>query len=419
MAAHSARSNVCDTIVIGAGPYGLAVAAHLKERGVDTRVFGEPMAFWRRNMPKGMFLRSPWRATHISDPHGALTLDAYLSAKGVARTEPLPLETFIGYGEWFQAHAVPDLDGRTVEMIERTSNGFRAITADDEAVTAARIVVATGLAHQAFRPQLFADVPAALVSHSSDHNNFEPFRGKRVAVIGRGQSACESAVLLREAGAEVDILCRRPIHWLAFATGVRSGGSPWYAGATARLSAILATPSGVGPFPLNWMVEIPGVVHRLPDDIRTAFNAASLKAGAAGWLRPRFDGVRVIAGSQLSSAAEKAGRIELTIERRPSVYDHVLLGTGYKIEIAKAGIFAPSLLGAISCRDGAPVLSRGFESSVPALHFVGASAVASFGPLMRFIAGTRFAAREVARAIAAPRMRAPAGQARQLAPISR
>jgi cation diffusion facilitator CzcD-associated flavoprotein CzcO len=260
MTAQSARNHDCEVIVIGAGPYGLAVAAHLRARGVATLVFGEAMSFWRRHMPKGMFLRSPWGATHISDPPCALTLDAFLAATGGARVAPLPLETFIAYGKWVQAHAAPDLDPRKVERIETASAGFRVIPTEGKPVHAPRVVVAMGLAHQEFRPDAFAQAPRELVSHSSDHESFDRFRGKRVGVIGRGQSACESAVLLREAGAEVGIVCRGPIHWLSdpkTAANQRAAIVEW-------LASMLATPSGVGPFPLNWVIEFPALVHLLP-----------------------------------------------------------------------------------------------------------------------------------------------------------
>jgi FAD-dependent urate hydroxylase len=256
-----------------------------------------------------------------------------------------------------------------------------------------------GLARQAFRPAAFARVPNVLASHSCDHADFAGFRGKRVAVIGRGQSACESAALLHEAGAEVDIVCRSPIHWL----GIAKDTPGWRAGIRSYLAGALATPSGVGPFPLNWVVEVPNFVHRLPGGVRAAFNAASLRAGAAGWLRPRFDGVRIVTGPEITDAVEKNGRIELKFDGGSAVYDHVVLATGYKTDISKLGIFDPTLLGTIACRGGAPVLVRGFESSVSGLHFVGASAVASFGPLMRFIAGTTFTARQVARVLVANR----------------
>ena len=171
----------------------------------------------------------------------------------------------------------------------------------------------------------------------------------------------------------------------------------------ARLAGLLATPSGVGPFPLNWLVEVPKLIHRLPGDARASFNAASLRAGAAGWLRPRFGGVAVTAGAAITGATEKGGRIEVQFDGRSAVFDHVLLATGYRTDITRLGLFNADLLGAIACEAHAPVLSSSFESSVPGLHFVGASAVASLGPLMRFIAGTAFTARQIARAAASGR----------------
>jgi hypothetical protein len=386
----------CEAIVIGAGPYGLAVAAHLKARQISTRVFGKSMAFWRHNMPKGMRLRSPWSATNISDPAATLSLDAYTAGHGMTRAEPYPLDSFVGYGTWFQSRAVPDLDRRMVTRLEATDGGFRATTADGDAVTSRRVIVATGLAHQEFRPAAFANVPAELASHTSDHDDLAIFRGKRIAVVGRGQSACESAVLLTEAGAEVEMICRGPIHWL----GSGQPAISWPQRVKRNLSAMLATPSGVGPFPLNWVVEAPQFVRRLPPDALAWFNAASLKPGAAAWLRPRFGGVHVSPGLDIVNAAPKGERIELKFARRTALFDHVLLATGYRYDVAKVGFLDGALRARIAHRAGSPLLSAGFESSVPGLHFVGSSAVGSIGPLMRFIAGTAFAARQVARAVA-------------------
>jgi len=383
-----AHGHDCEVIVIGAGPYGLAVAAHLREHNVATRVFGEPMGFWRHNMPKGMKLRSPWNATHIADPHGELSLDAYVSRHGLRRREPLALESFIDYGAWFQSCAVPDVDRRIVARVESVGDGFRAVMADGAAVHAPRVVVAIGLARQQFRPAVFADVPALLASHTCEHDDVSAFRGQRVAVVGRGQSACESAALLHEAGAEVELICGGEIHWL--------GGSPRRGRAVVEwLSGRLASPSGVGPFPLNWLAEMPGAARLLPSGARAQFNARCLRPGAAGWLRPRFGDIRVRAPEHIHSAVVTGEQITLVLDHGTAVFDHVMLGTGYQVDIAKLGILDTDLLGRIMCRDGAPTLGAGFESSVGGLHFAGASAVASYGPLMRFIAGTAFAAREI------------------------
>jgi cation diffusion facilitator CzcD-associated flavoprotein CzcO len=408
MSDRPARSNDCEVIVIGAGPYGLSVAAHLKEHNVATRVFGDPMSFWRRHMPKGMRLRSPWNATHIADPHGALSLDAYLSQHGLQRREPISLDSFIDYGLWFQGCAVPDIDRRMVERVESAGDGFRVVTADGDAVHADRVVIATGLAHQQFRPAALADVPAALASHTCDHDDLGVFRGQRVAVVGRGQSACESAVLLHEAGADVEIICRGDIHWL--------GGSAQPGRAAIRwLSKRLASPSGVGPFPLNWLAEMPGGVSLMPDEARAWFVARCLRPGVAGWLRPRFDGVRVLAGERIHGAVVTGERIALMLDHGTAVFDHVLLGTGYRVDIAKLGILGPDLLRKIACRDGAPRLAAGFETNVPGLHFVGASAVASYGPLMRFIVGATFAARELTQSVLENRSHAASPHERAIA----
>ncbi|WP_095199832.1 NAD(P)-binding domain-containing protein [Mesorhizobium carmichaelinearum] len=391
----------CEVAVIGAGPFGLAAASALKAAGVDTLTFGGAMSFWRDNMPRGMRLRSPWHATYIGHTKGPLSLDSYAKVLGISSSEPLRLENFVDYGLWIQAQAVPDLDKRRVGRVEKANGGFRLALADGDAVKARRVVVATGLMNQQLIPVAFDGIPRELVSHASEHTGYEAFRGKRVAVIGRGQSACESAVLLKRSGAEVDLICHGDIHWLGYRA--LSGKQSW--SLRDFLSERLASPSRVGPFPISWLVEIPGFVHRFPEPARAGLNRRSLGAGATGWLKPDFDGIKVRAGSRIVSAFAKGNAIELRFEKDTATFDHVLLGTGYRIDVAKLGLFAPDMLATIARRDGLPVLSAGFESSIPGLHFVGASAVGSFGPLMRFTAGTPFAARTVARFIQSDKSR--------------
>jgi hypothetical protein len=386
----SRRANSCEVAVIGAGPYGLSVAAHLKAAGVSTLVFGEPMAFWRHNMPNGMMLRSPWRATHISDPRGALSLDAYAAAHGVATDRLLPLPNFVAYGAWFQRQAVPDVDRRSVQSIDATGGVFRLTLDDGEELTAGRVVVATGLRHQEYRPPAFRDLPATLVSHSSEHTDLAKFGGKRVAVIGRGQSACESAALLAEAGADVEIVSRGDVQWLGAAPD--TNGLPR---AALRLREMLKSPSEVGPFPLSWLTEVPSLVHYLPERLRDEFTARCLKPAAAGWLQPRFADVTCSISRTVTGARVRSDRVVLDLDSGSKTFDHVLLGTGYRVDLTRLNFLSPRLLQTIACVQGSPVLRSGLESSVPKLHFVGSYAVKSFGPLLRFIAGAPFAARAV------------------------
>ena len=382
----------CEVAVIGAGPYGLGVAAHLRAAGLSTQAFGEPMGFWRRNMPKGMRLRSPWRASHIPDPNHKFALEAYAADRGMRPAENMPLEDFVRYGEWFQSHAVPDLDPRKVNRVDAHANGFRLTLADGDSMMARRVVVAMGLRNQDYRPREFAGLGAERVSHSSDHADFASFKGKSVVVVGRGQSAVESAVLLSEAGAEVDLVCHGPVVWLG---GVESGGPPRQ---SLSMDGVRSAPSAVGPFPLNWVIDTPDLMRRLPDGWRDWISMRSLRPAATAWLRPRAKDVRINAGRNIVSARAQNGRITLTLDDGAMITgDHVLLATGYRIDVAKFGIFSPNLLTRIETVAGYPKLASGLESSMPRLHFVGSTAVRSIGGLMRFVAGAGYAARTITR----------------------
>ncbi len=397
--ARGTPSDDCEVAVIGAGPYGLAAAAHLRSAGVSTRTFGRPMSFWREHMPKGMRLRSPWIATHIADPGKRFSLDVFAGQNALEPQDQLPLERFLQYGDWFQRQAVPELDSRAVVRVEHAAPGFHLVLEDEDGVRARRVVVATGLANQEYRPPQFAGFDQALVSHACEHADLDQWRGKRVAVVGRGQSACESAALLREAGAEVDLICRGEVRWVGRPAGEADNDRDW----RWRLRALLQAPSAVGPFPWSWLNELPGIERRLPGTLRARIGARSLRAAAAGWLMARLNGVQVLAGRTIRNVSRQGQRIAVELDEGVRSYDHVLLGTGYRIDIAKLGILSDELLGRIARRGGSPILAAGLESSVPGLHFLGSSAVESHGPLLRFIAGAGYAARSVTRSALAHR----------------
>ncbi|HEU4424936.1 MAG TPA: NAD(P)-binding domain-containing protein [Pilimelia sp.] len=389
--------------ILGAGPYGLAVAAHLKNAGLDTVVFGVPMSFWSGHMPTGMLLRSPRVASSISDPHGKLDLDGFGADTGVSVGSPVPLDAFVAYGHWFQANAVPEVDRRNVEQVRRRDGGFELALADGERVTADRVVVATGIARYAYVPPVLRDLPDTAVSHASAHTDLGRFAGQRVLVVGGGQSALESAALLHEAGAEVEVAARAPgVHWLGQHGWLRSLGP---------VTTLLYAPPEVGPPLVSQLVRVPGVVRRLPARPRHAIDRRSMRPAGAGWLRPRVDGrVPIHVGRVVTRAEVEGGRVALDFDdgARDTV-DHVLLGTGYRVDIARNPFLPADLLAGVRQVAGYPVLGRGFESSVPGLHFVGATAAWSYGPLMRFVAGTPFAAAEVTRFLAAPAGRAARG----------
>jgi len=273
--------------------------------------------------------------------------------------------------------------------------GFRIVLEDGENIFARRVVMATGLLHHEYRPAEFDGLPRSLVSHSCEHTDSAQFRGRRVAVIGRGQSASEYAALLHEAGADVEIICRGQLVWNAD-PGTRGALRK---GVRSMLGKALIPPSQVGPFPYNWLVEAPAFVHRLPAAVRDRLNEHCLHPTAILWLRPRLQEVSLVEGTSILEARRDGDRIALTLDGGSRCVDHVLLATGYRISVDKMQILDPQLRSRIVRHGDSPLLSAGFESSVAGLHFIGAAAVASFGPLLRFIAGAGFAARRIAQAV--------------------
>jgi cation diffusion facilitator CzcD-associated flavoprotein CzcO len=376
-----------DSAVIGAGPYGLAVSAELRRAGADVHVFGDAMSFWMRHMPKGMCLRSSWSASHIGDPKSALSLSAFENERANPLRRPIPIVDFVAYGHWFQARALPDLDPRSVTRIEAGDGVFRVTLADGELIEVRRVVVAAGIAPFAVTPAVFDDLPPDLASHSVDHADLAPFAGRRVAVIGGGQSAIESAVLLHENGADVEVIMRaRGLQWVGRAP--REG----------IVGQFLFDRSDVGPALLSHLVAHPMLVRTLPRTVQRDATRRALAPGASLWLRPRLGDLVISAGRHVASAARRDGRVDLRLDDGSSrIVDHVLMATGYRVDIRRYPFLAPELVKSVRCVDGHPVLDQGFESSVRGLHFVGAPAMYSFGPLLRFVSGTQFAARMVTR----------------------
>jgi cation diffusion facilitator CzcD-associated flavoprotein CzcO len=383
----------CDVAIVGAGPYGLSAAAHLRAAdGLDIRVFGEPMSFWERHMPKGMLLRSPLAGSHLSDPARDLTLQAYQTATGNKITAPLPLHRFTDYGRWFQSQLVPGADLGKVERVEKNGSGFRLTTESGETWKARRVVIAAGIEPFAWRPGEFQRIPPALASHACDHRDLNPFAGKKVAVIGGGQSALESAALLNEIGADVEVLVRAPfVRWL--------WRQKWFH--TFRpVARLLYAPPDVGQAGLSHLVARPNLFRRLPRSIQDRLGKRAIRSAGAAWLHPRCEPVCITTGRTVTSASSAAGRatLELSDGTKRQV-DHVLLATGYRVDIARYPFLARDLLAMIHGIAGYPQLDAGFQSSVPGLHFLGAPAAWSFGPLMRFVAGTEFACRSLTRGI--------------------
>lgn len=387
----------CDVAIVGAGPYGLSAAAHLRTvKGLEVRVFGEPMSFWDRCMPGGMLLRSNWPATQIADPSQSLTLEAYQAATGDHFSTPVPLDRFVRYGLWYQHHAVPDLDQRKIRWIQRDRNGFRLILVDGEQVQCDRVITAVGIGPFAWRPSEFEGLPAALVSHTSEHRDLRQFAGKRVLVIGCGQSALESGALLQECGADVEIVARsQRINWLQ---GHLSKTLHHGLGKTTR--RFLYAPTDVGPAGISQLMARPELLRRLPRWIQDALRKRSVRPAGARWLVNRLQRMPIGLGRYAAAANPTGDKVTVKLsDASERTVDHVLLGTGYRVDISKYDFLAPEIMNSIVRHDGYPVLRQGLETSVEGLHMLGAPAAWSFGPLMQFVSGTRYASGALLRSI--------------------
>lgn len=383
-----------EVVVVGAGPYGLSISTHLRGRGIDHLVAGRPMDTWRTHMPADMYLKSEPFGSDMSCPQRGYDLDGYCRAEGVTGIErgvPLSLERFLHYSDWYTRQLVPDVSDVTVTEIKAVNGGFQVAFADAETVTARNVVVATGVLPHHYIPAELSGLPAEFLSHTADHRTFEQFRGRRVAIVGAGSSALETAALLHEAGGEATLV-------------VRSPDFPVWGDRAMPLNAI--TRLRDNKLCEGWKCPLwnsPTAFRRLPQSMRIEKARTVLGPLGAWWLRPRVEGVIEILGqTHVRQAEATAGSVKLLLggpSRSSLEVDHVIAGTGFRIDLARLTYLPEELRKRIATLGGYPILNRAGESTVPGLYFAGAPAAFGLGPSMRFIAGTHNLAGHLTRSV--------------------
>jgi thioredoxin reductase len=385
---------VTKTAIIGAGPYGLSLAAHLADAGHDFRIFGKPMTTWQNHMPKGMQLKSDGFASNLSSPDPDSTLKAWCAERGVEYDDlyiPVKLETFQAYSAWFQKKYVPTLEERQVIALSQTPGGFALVLDNGETLEAERVVLAVGINWFRNIPDCFMSLPPNLASHSYDHHDMAEFTAKKLLIVGAGSSAVDNAVLAQEAGADVSLIARaNVIHYHAVPD---PDNVSW-------LRAITHPSSGIGPGWRSFMcAKAPRLFRRLPDAMRLRATRRHL-GPAPGWFMRGKLNAKTFLGHTIESAQACRDGVLVTAHgehgTQQILADHVLCATGYRPDLRRLPFLEPDLRARIAHVENTPRLSDNFETSVPGLYAQGVLSANTFGPLMRFMVGAEYAAPRLA-----------------------
>jgi len=405
---------VSDTqvVIIGAGPQGLSISAHLSALGVDHLIVGRTNNTYRSIVPDGMLMKSEPYASSIASPDGKHSLAAFSAAHGldyVDRIGPVTAERFVEYVDWYAERLVPGVQDETVTEVTPVDEGFRVSFADAAPVTAGQVVVATGVLPYYYLPTQLAELPDHLITHTARHIALDEFKGRKVVVVGAGQSALETAALLHETGADVQVIVRAPqLSW--------NEKNPDY------VSTLGQVKRPVVQLCEGWRCAFwnaPAAFRMLPEGYRIQKARTVLGPSGAWWLKDRVDGViDVLTGYGVKEAVAKGNGVRLVLDGpgQPEIdADHVIAGTGFRVGLDRLPFLPEHLRSVVKTVSNHPAVSRSGETSVTGLYFAGAPTVMSIGPSARFVAGTHTLAAQLARSAARharasrkePRLKAP------------
>jgi cation diffusion facilitator CzcD-associated flavoprotein CzcO len=376
-----------DLLIIGAGPFGLAMAAYADDHQLDYRIVGRWMEFWQANMPKSMLLRSAcdW---HL-DPGDVHTIEHYLETQSLtpAAVEPLSLDFYLGYVRWFRAQKQIEPMPTFVQRLEHRAETalFQATLDHGQTIQAKKVVVAIG-----FKP--FKNVPAEIAAlipethraHTCDFVDLSSVAGKRCAIIGGRQSAFEWAALLHEQGAVA-------VHVVHRHDTPQFTPSDW---------------SWVNTL-VDAMADDPGWFRNLSPQEKKELNHRFWVEGRQKlepWLEPRirqesislWPNANVIACRQL---ADNSLKLDLDVGEA-IIADQVILATGYKVDVNNIPFLAGSnLLAKLATKNGYPALDMQFQSNIPGLFFTSMCATQDFGAFFAFTVSVRTSARVIGAAL--------------------
>jgi FAD-dependent urate hydroxylase len=354
-----------DVIIIGSGPFGISLGAHAVANNLQYKLFGYPMDFWKNQMPQDMFIRTPHEFVSFSDPKDELTIQHYSEETSIELVTPLPRPIFVDYANWFAKKAGIEFTTQLITKVEH-KDGHYVVTSDNGKIfTSKNVIVATGVEHYKFLPDFLKEFPTNLVTHTSGYTSFSPFKGKKVVVLGSGQSAWEAAGLLHRDGADVELVYRQ--------------SGPNYAGSRENEIALR---------------DIGDVFFNLPlEEKKQGWGQSA--GSVAHFLKPYVEGIvpqnSGVAIDNIEQIKEDEIRITLS-DGSEKIVNHIIAATGFHINIDKVPFFNTDLLSQVEREEEYvqfPKLNESFESSLSGLYFAGPLSSHSHGPTFRFILGLR------------------------------
>ena len=366
------------TLIVGAGPYGVAIALELERRGVPFRIFGEPFALWLHHTFDRMLLRSAPQASDIPSHDRRYNFVEYLERQGhvSAPEDRLNVEVFRGFLREVVGRLPFDIERQRIERLERLDDGsgYLAHDSSGQAIPCRSVIVATGCGDHRHLPPSLADLPSDRVLHSWQAQEIEDLEDRRVLVVGGGQSAAEAVGTL---------VVKNRVTW-----AMRH--EPFFFREPLRL-----------PTPLfNGVLRLSPVLDHLPPVIYRSFARACFRTTITPDLRQFYDreDTDILFADAEELHLEAAGDgLKAGIDG--TVYDAVVSATGYKYRVAGVPFLSTELRRALGGDQAVPHLDRAFQTPVQGLFFAGGIAEGTFGPAQRFLFGSRHAARRIGEAL--------------------
>jgi thioredoxin reductase len=374
-----------NVLIIGAGPFGLSLAAYAEYLGLDYLVTGRPMEFWIRNMPEGMYLRS--RSDWSLDPTDRFSILKYLEKLGktTKEVEPLTRDFYLRYARWFQDSSGIQPIPLYVTKLDHARSGFQAVLENNDLIEARNVVLAIGMGYFKNQPSALTNLlPRGRYQHTCDAVQLTILRGRRVLILGGRQSAFEWAALLNDAGAaEVHLVHRHE--------SPKFAESDW---------------NWVSPL-VDGMVSDPAWFRHLPQEEKDAIVKRMWEEGrlkVEPWLEKRVmkPSAYIHEKTSLTSCTERPdSSLDVHLDNGDSfVVDEVILATGYKVDLSQVPFLAyGNLMEQIEIRNGFPVLDPYFETCVPGLYITSMPAGQDFGPFFGFTVSVRTSARIIGNAL--------------------